>query len=86
MLDFAPGTEWKKPTSKFLQLSYWEKAFHRSAQAAWEWSLAYHSQTPSNPIDIMNRFETAFLWSFSIPINRLQISPYSFRLNQLAVR
>jgi hypothetical protein len=78
MLDFAPRDGMEKTYQQISPTLALGKGFSiGAAQSSWEWSLAYHFTDSIQPDeDIMNRFETAFLWSFSIPINRLQISPY----------
>ena len=78
MLDFAPKEGMEKTYQQISPTIALGKGFAiGAAQSSWEWSLAHHFTDSIHPDeDIMNRFETAFLWSFSIPINRLQISPY----------
>ena len=71
MLDFSThdGMERHHQISQIAGKVLWME--HR------EWLLAYHI-TDSDQIldDFLDRFETAFLWSFVIPVNRLEISPY----------
>lgn len=78
MLDFAPRDGMEKTYQQVSPTLALGKGFSiGNAQSSWEWSLAYHLTDSIHPIDdFMNRFETAFLWSFTIPINRLGISPY----------
>jgi|TARA_B100001057_G_scaffold49847_1_gene44437 hypothetical protein len=79
MLDFAPRDGMENTYQQVSPTLALGKGFSiGDAQTTWEWSLAYHlTDSDSNPIDdFMDRFETAFLWSFTIPINRLGISPY----------
>jgi hypothetical protein len=78
MLDFASRDGMEKTYQQVSPTLALGKGFSiGSAQSSWEWSLAYHLTDSIHPIDdFMNRFETAFLWSFTIPINRLEISPY----------
>lgn len=78
MLDFAPRDGMENTYQQVSPTLALGKGFSiGTAQSSWEWSIAYHLTDSIHPIDdFMNRFETAFLWSFAIPINRLQISPY----------
>ena len=78
MLDFAPRDGMEKTYQQVSPTLALGKGFALgTAQSSWELSAAYHATDSIHPIqDFMNRFEAAFLWSFAIPINRFEISPY----------
>ena len=78
MLDFSTHDGMEKTYHQISPTIALGKGFSiGSGISTWEWLLAYHI-TDSDQIldDFLDRFETAFLWSFVIPVNRLEISPY----------
>ena len=75
MLDFSTHDGMEKTYHQISPTIALGKGFSiGSGISTWEWLLAYHI-TDSDQIldDFLDRFETAFFWSFVIPVNRLEI-------------